>query len=483
MTGPIAVTLDEFLNLPIEEKPPLLGTAENAAVVAGGLVLLGGQAGLGKTTLIVDAIFHMASGLDWLEFPVNRPLHILVIENEGPLRMFQQKLAAKRRVWGKPLTGSIHVQTAAWGYFSFADLDHHTRIKEYLDEHRIDLVIGDPIGTLGMEGVGSPEDTRNFVRQLIPLGLFDYRSFIFPVHFTKEPRKDEINQISGAWGGHLDTLMVVKGTRRKDELRLSFPKLRWWSEALPAPMILGKVYNTQTFEILRREGDQEPLEERIAAVLEDHPWLTSAETAKAIEGGARAADVKKALEARTELFRWESGADHGRSAKAIVWALIPDSGTSQTNKTAQQSQTGLFPDSGTSRDESDESLSDEMSHSLFLAQRDESDESKSRPLADKTDNSSQPPPLKGGMGTSRESDTELTRPEPGTSQPAEAIDRLAEVRDWITNGGWMTNDLNTAILEQFPNTSPYDLTTLREHAAACEADELGSTPLQAPSTT
>ncbi len=30
-----------------------------------------------------------------------------------------------------------------------------------------------------------PEDTRNFVRLLIPLGLFNDRAFIFPVHFTK----------------------------------------------------------------------------------------------------------------------------------------------------------------------------------------------------------------------------------------------------------------------------------------------------------
>lgn len=410
--GPIAVSLDEFLHLPVEEKPPLLGIDGQSAIVAGGLVLLGGQAGLGKTTLIVDAIFHLASGLDWLTFTVGRPLNILVIENEGPLRMFQQKLASKRKVWQHDLQGQIHVQTGAWGWFSFAEPEHHSQIRSYLDEHRIDLVIGDPIGTLGMEGVGSPEDTRTFVRLLVPLGLFDHRAFWFPVHFTKEPRKDEINQISGAWGGHLDTLMVLKATRRKDELRLSFPKLRWWNTDPPAPMILGKVYNTQSFELLRHEGDQEPLEERIIDRLQNGDWLTAAEIANktsGIEGGARVLDVKKALEARTDLFRYEGGAGHSRSAKAIVWALVPGTGTSSNTETEQPSQKALVPELWDDSDESDESLSDELSQSLVPAQRDESDESKKHDSPDMAKDSSHNPPYRG-VGTSTEVRTPPTRP-------------------------------------------------------------------------
>jgi hypothetical protein len=326
---PFALTLKQFIDLPIEDRPPLLGTDGQSLIAAGALTLLGGKAGLGKTTLIVDAIFHLATGLDWLGFTVPRPLNFLVIENEGPMQMFQQKLAAKAKVWPHDLKGQIHVQTGAWGWFTFTDPILHEQTMGYLDEHRIDVVVGDPIGTLGMEGVGSPEDTRNFVRQLVPLGLLQHRAFIFPVHFTKEPRKDEIDQISGAWGGHLDTLMVLKGTGRKDELRLSFPKLRWWNAANPAPMILGKVYNTQTFEILRYEGDQtEPLEQRILAYLADGTWAISNDIAKGIS--ARRADVKKLLESRPDLFRWESGADHGRSARAVVWQPVPGLGTGGT---------------------------------------------------------------------------------------------------------------------------------------------------------
>lgn len=463
---PIAVPLGEFLNLPIEDKPPLLGAEGQTMIVAGGLTLLGGQAGLGKTTLIVDAIFHMASGLDWLNFTVGRPLNILVIENEGPLRMFQQKLKAKADVWKHEMPGQIHVQTGAWGWFSFAETAHHEAIKQYLDYHQIDLVIGDPIGTLGMEGVGSPEDTRTFVRLLVPLGLFDHRAFWFPVHFTKEPRTDEINQISGAWGGHLDTLMVLKSTRRKDELRLSFPKLRWWNTAPPKPLILGKVYNTHTFEILREEGEQEPLEERIIDLLSNGRWLTAAEIANkntGIEGGGRAADVKKTLETRNDIFQWQSGADHGRSAKAIVWALVPAFGKSQSHETGQQSQKQPFPQQ---RDESEE-WEELLGPRLVPALRDESEESTIHDSADPTSHSSQPHPDRG-LGKSSESAADSLVPFCGTSSTARARARAA-----ITDGLWAEEDLATRLATDYPTLSAVDIQACLDQAEEILQAELG----------
>lgn len=420
---PVAVGLNAFLNLPVEERPPLLGTNDQALVAAGGLVLIGGKAGLGKTTLIVDAIFHLASGLPWLTFPAPRPLNILVIENEGPLRMFQQKLAAKAKAWQHELTGQIHVQTGAWGYFSFNDLDHHTSISAYLDEHQIDLVIGDPIGTLGMEGVGSPEDTRNFVKLLVPLGLLNNRAFIFPVHFTKEPRKDEIDQISGAWGGHLDTLMVLKSTGRKDELRLSFPKLRWWNNSPPAPIILGKVYNTHTFEILRHEGDEEtPLEHRITKLLDDGTWRTAPEIAHKESGiGVRRETVQKTLESRSDLFRFESGADHGKSARAAVWQLVPTSGTSTTSQTQQPSQQELVP---TTRDEWDEYEPEQDYDNSSRHPGTSGTSSENGHQGAGEEHVPAPTPV-GGSGTSTERHDNSTRPDHGSSsQPDDDLDAL-----------------------------------------------------------
>ena len=38
-----------------------------------------------------------------------------------------------------------------------------------IEQERIDLVIGDPLDSLGIEGVGSPADTRAFVTSIAPV--------------------------------------------------------------------------------------------------------------------------------------------------------------------------------------------------------------------------------------------------------------------------------------------------------------------------
>lgn len=328
--APFAYDLEAFLALETPERTPILGTPHKQLIVTGGLTLLGAKAGIGKTTLVVDLAYHLASGHDWLNQTAGEPLNILFIENEGPQALFQQKLREKHAAWQHAISGQIHIQTLRWGSFNFADINLHKQLADYLDEHQIDLIIGDPLGTLGVKGVGSPEDTREFVKHLVPLGLFTTRTFLFLVHFAKEPRQDEIDQISGSWGGHLDSLLILKTTPRPDELRLSFPKLRWWRDTPPKPLILGKVYNTATFELLGEEGEHRDLEQDIIEHLKGGLWRTLKEIASSKRGGvgAREAEVKQILEARTDLFAWQSGSDHGRSARSIVWGLLPQHGSS-----------------------------------------------------------------------------------------------------------------------------------------------------------
>ena len=128
-----------------------------------------------------------------------------------------------------------------------------------------------------------------------------------------------------------------------------------------------------------------------------------------IEGGARRVDVKAALEARPDLFHWEGGADHGRSARAVVWALVPTSGTGRRTETAQQSQKEPVP---ALWDESEQS--DRYEDDLPVpAQRDEWDGSKSTTFGDPTRNLSHPNPYRG-EGTGTESRPDQPVPDSGT---------------------------------------------------------------------
>ena len=316
----VALPLGKFLALELLESEPLLGGDGENLIPRGGLVVLAGKPGVGKTTLALDLVLHLASGKPWLGLPVQRPLNVLLVENEGPIQQFQAKLAHKAERWGHPIEGGVHVHTWRWGSLDLADPGVLAALRGYLDRESIDLVVGDPLNTLGVQGVGSPEDTRGFVRALHPLGLTSERAFVFLHHFRKGGGEDELEALQGAWGGHLDTLLTLKPSRGNDEVRLSFDKARWLTDTTARnPMILGMVRATAGFERLHDEGDPRQLEGEIAGLLEDGTWRTADEIRKQL--GVRKETVTATLKDNQHLFRHGPGNRHGRHPKATVWQL------------------------------------------------------------------------------------------------------------------------------------------------------------------
>jgi hypothetical protein len=95
MGEPFALPLAEFIAAESDAPPALVGTDEDCLMPAHGLVILGGKSGKGKTTLVIDLAFHLASGREWLRFPVARPLNVLLIENEGPREPFPPQARAQ----------------------------------------------------------------------------------------------------------------------------------------------------------------------------------------------------------------------------------------------------------------------------------------------------------------------------------------------------------------------------------------------------
>ena len=120
----------------------------------GGLVVLAGKPGVGKTTLTVDLVFHLASGRDWLGLPVGRSLNVLVVENEGPIQQFQAKLAHKREKWGHSIKDEIHVHT--WQRRSL-DLEQGARYRP----HRLTITPGPPPRKSTATGTSSPWPARS----------------------------------------------------------------------------------------------------------------------------------------------------------------------------------------------------------------------------------------------------------------------------------------------------------------------------------
>lgn len=341
--GPVFLNINDFVARQFAPPEPLLGTDMLPIIAGGSFNLLAGRPGAGKTTLLMDAVCHMAAGVPWPSsdgsnrapepWPVPRPLNVAIIENEGPQESFRGKLEEKLKRFPHEIRGTILIHGLQWGAFSFADRSLMARVRSEFDAYDIDLVVGDPLASLGLEGVGSPAETLQFIQLLQPLGLRTHRAFLFLHHFRerREKTEDELASLSGAWGGHLDTLLTLGATDTEDHLRLAYPKLRWARTRTPHPVVLGKVWNLIGFEAIGEEGETFLLEPKIVDELRAarnagrgiNGWQMTDEIRVAIE--ARRADVKKALEGAPHLFTSVTGAAAkamgAKSAKAILWGL------------------------------------------------------------------------------------------------------------------------------------------------------------------
>ena len=327
-----ALPLDEFLTRRSEMPPALVGDEDEALLPHAGLAILFAKGGRGKTTLAIELGLHAASGVDWLGFPTPRPLRVLFIENEGAREMFRRKLAHRHGRWQHEITGGVFVHTLDWGAFSLADPGKANALRKFVENNAIDLVVGDPLDSLGLEGVGSPEETRRFMGAMTAVGLFRDVAFVLLHHPSKAEVKDELDEISGAWGGRPDTMLKLErldGNRA----RLSFPKVRWSRRGTRPALILAFEPESETFERVAEEqprGERDLLAE-IVGLLAKGEWRTVKEiAAKDGEGGigANVDAVKRVMEANPDRFVMRTGDDAlklGRkSPKAEIWQLADD---------------------------------------------------------------------------------------------------------------------------------------------------------------
>lgn len=324
---PFALALDDFIAAKSDAPAALVGEADEILVPHAGLVILYAKGGKGKTTLTVDAAFHFAAGFQWLGFVVRRPLRVLLIENEGPREPFREKLGARRAAWHHDIAGEIFIHAENWGALRLSD--GVERLRAFIGAEQIDLVIGDPLDSLGVNGVGSPEDTREFVELLKAAGLFRDVAWWLLHHGRKQEADDELDEISGAWGGRSDTMMRLDKLAG-DRGRLSFPKIRWSRRGTRPALILGFDSQTQSFAVVGEEGPEErdyvaEVEELLAASRDR--WMTPKEIAAPKDKagiGAQVDTVRRLLEADPARFEQRTGDAAklvGRHPSATVWQV------------------------------------------------------------------------------------------------------------------------------------------------------------------
>jgi hypothetical protein len=251
---------------------------------------------------------------------------VMVLENEGPREPFRRKLERKYQTWPHVMLGEVYVNVFNWGSFTLKDTETRERLDQYLTAMAIDLVIADPLGGLGMEGVGSPADTRAFVDLLKFVGLGSTTAWWILHHFRKEPTAEEVDAFRGAWGDHADALLGLKSAEG-DRLRLSFPKLRWADPR--EPFILSRESDTAGFAVVAEGEHERDYAAEILTLLADREWRTAGEigapVAKGGIGASRpAVNDTLGLLAKTMQVEYTEGPP-GRAANAKCWRLYDGS--------------------------------------------------------------------------------------------------------------------------------------------------------------
>jgi hypothetical protein len=319
--GPFALPLGEFISNKRDAPEPLLGSEDDCILPEHGLGLLIAKGGKGKTTWCIEFALHLASGEDYLGLAIPRPLTVLMIENEGPREPFRRKLARKLEAWPHEVAGEIYIHDQNWGHARLDLPEFVSRLNVFCGEHKVDLIIGDPLDSLGMDGEGAPSETRAMVDRFKAAGLFSTRAWFLPHHGRKESVQDAIDEASGAWGGRPDAMLALE-KRRENQARLVFAKVRWQGRERN-PYILDFDPETETFSFVKEEeGEERDYAVEIEEFLEGKEPKTSREVADGIS--ASRDKVEETLRAHPDRFdrlTGEAAKAAGRHPNAVLWCL------------------------------------------------------------------------------------------------------------------------------------------------------------------
>jgi hypothetical protein len=308
-------TIEDFAKVEEEGAAPLMGGDGNVLIPENGDVMVYGDGGSGKTTLMHDAACHLGAGQGWLGIPVPRRLNVLLVEVEGPRPLMRAKLRRRLDSWeGEAIDGRVRILRDPWGKFTFADERWRAELARAIDELQVDAVIAGPLTKIGMEEAGTLQQTRDFMRLVDDVRARCKR----PVAVVLIHHENRAGAVSGAWEGAGDTLLHVRGAGHGHTI-VYVQKARWASEL-----------HATTLKLEWADGESFALEEEkdyfvlICQLLADGKWRTGEEIRKAI--GAGKETVENVLKDHPDDFRMRTGDEAvalGRHPSAHLYMVAP----------------------------------------------------------------------------------------------------------------------------------------------------------------
>jgi AAA domain len=260
--------VQEFAAVDEPGAEPLASTVDGGAIIpSGGIVLVYGSGGAGKTTIVVDLCFAIAAGCSWLGLvDVARPLRVALIENEGPRPEFRRKLRRKIEASGQAARTIVALEEP-WGELTLADETHRRGLALALVEHETDLLVLGPLVSAGeFPTGGTPDEIHRFEEHIADLRQLVERPFaILLVH-----HENRAGQVSGAWERLPDTLVHVTA-QGNGRTRVYWQKVRWASSLHGTSTQLlwadGETYSVEK----RPEITEDTMAEDLVAAVREHP--------------------------------------------------------------------------------------------------------------------------------------------------------------------------------------------------------------------
>jgi AAA domain len=279
------VGLNAFVSTEEEGTEPLVGHGKDANLIpANGIAVFYGRGGAGKTTRIVDLGFSLATGTDWIGFPVPRAVKVLIIE-EGPRPLFRHKLGRKLSSWTGPtanLDEQLYIYERPWGKFKFTDEGLREDLAELVNDKQIDVIIVGPIKKIGFRGGGTPDDVETFMQSVDEFRDMCERDVcvIFLHHTNKS------GAVSGAWDGEGDTL--IRAQRKDRSTTLTVEKARHGERYSGMKITLAWADAESEAEVADASAPQQlasavdALAERVLELLREHGEMKREEITKTL---------------------------------------------------------------------------------------------------------------------------------------------------------------------------------------------------------
>ena len=262
---PVVRSFEQITSDPLPKAPSLV----DGLVRIRGRLMIGGEPGVGKTTLALQLALALATGSSFLGLSVGRAFNVLYAQAEIETDLLEEKWEAQAKQFPPPF-GRLHSYTAMpWIW------DEQVKLLVEVIEHLgIEVLFLDPLFAIcPADDSNSNSQMSQFLRHTLD-GLRQYCDLkgLVVVHHFKKPQPgysgsdvSSLSKLSGAGelGNWADAFIGLLGTRQTADALIEFDKIRAFEPK--EPMLVTRnanfVYEDAAWQL-----------QAIAKLLSDGEW-------------------------------------------------------------------------------------------------------------------------------------------------------------------------------------------------------------------